>query len=104
MIEHMKILITEDVMTKQFVCNIEKCKGACCIEGDLGAPLEDKELAILDSIYPEVEPYLMEKGKEAIESQGKYIKDWEDEFSTPTINGAECAYVFYDFKEFKMRN
>lgn len=98
MIEHKKVLITEDVINKEFVCNIKKCKGACCIEGDLGAPLEDGELQILEDIYPHVEPYLMEAGKKAIKEQGKYIEDWEDDYSTPTIDGKECAYVFYDFK------
>lgn len=98
MIEHKNVLISPDVIEKEFVCNITKCKGACCIEGDLGAPLEEEELEILEKIYPKVEPYLMEKGKKAIQEQGVYIKDWENDFSTPTIDDKECAYVFYDFE------
>ncbi len=97
MLEHKGVLISSDVLEEQFVCDLNKCKGACCIEGDLGAPLEKHELQTLDDIYDKVEPYLMEDGKKAIQEQGKYIKDWEDDFSTPTIEGRECAYVFYDF-------
>ena len=66
------------------------------MEGDLGAPLYDEELGILDDIYPEVEPYLNDVGRAAIEKQGKYILDDDNEFSTPTIGGKECAYAIYD--------
>jgi hypothetical protein len=99
MIEHKNVLISLDLIEKEFVCNINKCKGACCIEGDLGAPLEKDELEVLEKIYPEVEPYLMEEGKKAIEEQGTWIKDWEDDFSTTTIDEKECAYAFYDFEQ-----
>ncbi|RYU92997.1 DUF3109 family protein [Emticicia agri] len=88
--------ISDDVAEKFFVCNLEKCKGACCVEGDLGAPLEEAELPILEEIYKEVKPYLSEAGIKAIEEQGKYIKDWEGDFSTPTIDDRECAYAIYD--------
>jgi Protein of unknown function (DUF3109) len=91
-------VISDDVAEKFFVCNLEKCKGACCVEGDLGAPLEESELPILDEIYEQVKPYLSEKGIKAIEKQGKYIKDWEGEFSTTTIDDKECAYAIYDQK------
>ncbi len=90
--------ISDDVADKFFVCNLDKCKGACCVEGDLGAPLEDDELAILEEIYPAVKPYLSEAGIKAIESQGKYIKDWEGDYSTTTIDEKECAYAIYDEK------
>jgi hypothetical protein len=99
MIEVNNQLVSLDVKEKLFVCNLEKCKGACCVEGDLGAPLEDEELKILEDIYPKVKPYLMEEGIKAIEEQGTSIVDEDEEFSTPTINGAECAYVFYDEKK-----
>ncbi len=89
-------LISEDVLEKFFVCNLEKCKGACCVEGDLGAPLEETELGILKEIYPAVEPYLSVEGRKAIEEQGLYIQDFEGDYSTPTIGGKECAYAVYD--------
>ena len=89
-------VISDDVRDKFFVCNLEKCKGACCVEGDLGAPLEEGELQILQDNYELIKPYLSRKGREAIEEQGLYIKDWEGDFSTPTIKDRECAYAIYD--------
>ncbi|WP_296622487.1 DUF3109 family protein [Marivirga sp.] len=91
-------VITDDIKDKNFVCNIEKCKGACCVEGDLGAPLTDEELPIMKEIYPKVKPYLSAEGIKAIEEQGEYIEDWEGDYSTTTINEKECAYAVYDEK------
>lgn len=88
--------ISDDIAEQQFVCDLHKCKGACCVEGDLGAPLEESELKILEEIYYKIEPYLSEEGKNAIKDQGKYIKDWEGDYSTTTINEKECAYAIYD--------
>lgn len=98
MIEHGETLISDDIKENFFVCDLEKCKGACCIEGDLGAPLEKHELSILDDIFEEVKPYLSRKGITEIEKQGKYILDEEGDYSTPTIDGKECAYAIYDEK------
>ena len=89
-------VISDDIKDKFFVCNYEKCKGACCVEGDLGAPLEEAELKILEENYEHIKPYLSEEGRKAIEEQGLYIKDWEDDFSTTTIENRECAYAVYD--------
>jgi hypothetical protein len=88
--------ISDDIKEKFFVCNLDKCKGACCVEGDLGAPLLDSELPIMDSIYEKVKPYLSQEGIAAIEAQGTYIKDWEGDYSTTTIDEKECAYAYYD--------
>jgi hypothetical protein len=96
MIDIANTLISLDVVEKQFVCNLSKCKGACCVEGDLGAPLDDDELQILDEIYPIVKPYLRKEGIEAIEKQGTWVLDDFKEHSTPLINNKECAYVVYD--------
>jgi hypothetical protein len=91
-------VISDDIKDSYFVCNLDKCKGACCLEGDLGAPLEEDELQKLEEVYEHVKPYLSEKGVQEIERQGKYIKDYEDDFSTPTIEGKECAYAIFDEK------
>ncbi|MEM7108425.1 MAG: DUF3109 family protein [Bacteroidota bacterium] len=98
MIEIEKTILSDDIKEQFFVCNLKKCRGACCVEGDLGAPLEEDELPILDQIYKQVRPYLSEEGIEAIEKQGTYILDEDDEYSTPTIDGKECAYAIYDKK------
>ena len=68
-------LISEDIFAKSFVCNLTKCKGACCVDGDTGAPLEKEELAILDDIFPKVKPYLRPEGVKAIEEQGTWVID-----------------------------
>jgi len=90
--------ISDDIEDQLFVCNLDKCKGACCVEGDSGAPLEEAELAIMDQIYPFVAPYLSEAGKAVIAKEGTYTKDWEGDYVTPVINGRECAYAIYDLK------
>lgn len=89
-------VVSDDLKDKFFVCNLDKCKGACCVEGDLGAPLEEYELPILAENYEAIKPYLSAAGVKAIEEQGLYIKDWEDDFSTTTIGNRECAYAIYD--------
>ncbi|MBC8109484.1 MAG: DUF3109 family protein [Verrucomicrobia bacterium] len=88
--------ISDDIAEKKFVCDLEKCKGACCTEGELGAPLEVEELETLEAIYEDVAPYLTEAGRKAIAEQGKWVKDFEGDFSTPTVGTAECAYAIYD--------
>ncbi len=70
MIKVGEVLVSDDIRDKEFVCNLEKCKGACCVEGDYGAPLEESELAILEEIYPIVKPYLSKEGIKAIEKAG----------------------------------
>ena len=96
MIEVDHVILSDDIKDEFFVCNLEKCKGACCVEGDLGAPLNEDELQILEDIYPAVAPYLMPEGRKAIEKEGKYILDEEGDYSTTTIGGKECAYALYD--------
>lgn len=91
-------VISDDIRDKFFVCNLEKCKGACCVEGDLGAPLEGDELAILEQNYDKIKPYLSGAGKQAIEEQGLYVIDFEGDYSTPTIENRECAFAIYDDK------
>lgn len=93
-----KTVISDDLADNFFLCDLEKCKGGCCVEGDLGAPLENQELPVLDRIYDEVRPFLTEQGRKAIEDQGRYVLDEDREYSTPTINGKECAYAVYDQK------
>ena len=78
MIKVGEVLVSDDIRDKEFVCNLEKCKGACCVEGDFGAPLLEEELAILEEIYPKVKPYLSARGIEEIERQGTHTIDDED--------------------------
>ena len=89
-------VISDDVSENYFVCDLNKCKGACCVEGDLGAPLEEDELAVMRDIQEKVKPYLTKKGKAELERQGPYVHDEDGDYSTPTINGRECAYAVYE--------
>lgn len=89
-------VLSDDLKENFFVCNLEKCKGACCVEGDLGAPLNEDELAKVDEVVDAVKPYLSPDGRKAIEEQGPYILDEEGDYSTTTINNKECAFAFYD--------
>lgn len=96
MIKVGEVLVSDDIRSVEFVCHLEKCKGACCVEGDLGAPLEEDELEVMKEIQSKVKPYLTKEGKEAIKKQGPYILDEDGDYSTPTIGGRECAYAHYD--------
>lgn len=97
MIAIQNTLVSEDLLDKHFVCDLSKCKGACCVEGDAGAPLEDEEIAMLEEVYEEVKPFLRKEGVKAIEEQGTSIKDERDgEWVTPLVNNAECAYVIFE--------
>ncbi|CAM1362091.1 DUF3109 family protein [Tenacibaculum xiamenense] len=93
-----KTIVSEDILEKEFVCNLSACKGVCCVAGDAGAPLLEDETKILEEIYPKVKPFLRKEGIEAIEKQGTWITSDFDELETPLINDAECAYVTFDEK------
>jgi hypothetical protein len=90
-----KTIVSEDIIQKDFVCNLSACKGACCVEGDAGAPLDAEEVEILKNIYPKVKQYLRPEGIEAIENQGTSIQTKNGELETPLVNGGECAYVVF---------
>ncbi|WMI66882.1 DUF3109 family protein [Aestuariibaculum sp. YM273] len=95
-----KTIVSEDIIEKEFACNLSACKGACCVDGDAGAPLDKEEAQILKDIYPKVKPYLRQEGIDVIESQGTSVTSEDDgELETPLINGADCAYVIYDEKD-----
>lgn len=89
-------LVADDIIENDFVCNLSACKGACCVKGDAGAPVEEAEEQILEEIYSEVKPYLRDEGINAIEEQGKTVRSSFDEIETPLVNGEECAYVTFD--------
>ena len=89
-------LISDQIVEEQFVCDLNKCKGGCCEDGDAGAPLEMQELEELIEHYDVIKPYLTPEGIEVIEKQGKYLYDNEFGWVTPTIKGEMCAYGFRD--------
>lgn len=97
MIQIGNILISKDVVEKPFICDLERCHGACCVEGESGAPLEEEEKAILDEIYEKVEPYLSREGIQAIKKYGRYLIDSDGDLVTPLMNGTgACAFTIFD--------
>ncbi|OIQ40301.1 MAG: hypothetical protein BM563_03235 [Bacteroidetes bacterium MedPE-SWsnd-G1] len=95
MIQIGKTIISEDILEKEFVCNLSACKGACCVDGDAGAPLEEGEIKKLMDVYPKVKPYLRPEGIAAIEEQGLFTTT-DGEHETTLIDGKDCAYVIFD--------
>ena len=90
------VLLSDKIVTDQFVCDLNKCKGACCVDGDAGAPLDRKELKNIDEVFDAVLPYLNETSKKEIEKQGRYVYDSEFGWVTPTINSQICVYGITD--------
>jgi len=90
-----KTIVSEEIIENDFVCNLNACKGACCIDGEAGAPLEDKETEILVDIFRDVKPFLRKEGLSVIELQGAFVRGEDGEWETPLVNNSECAYVVF---------
>lgn len=90
------VLVSDEVIEAQFVCDLHKCKGGCCEDGDAGAPLAKDEKKLLDKHFDVIKPYLTQEGMEAIEQTGKYVYDNEFGWVTPTVEGKICAYGVRD--------
>lgn len=93
-----KTLVSEEILEKDFVCNISACKGECCIAGDAGAPVLDEEIEKLKEVYPKVKHLLRPEGIEAIEREGTYTTSPFGEHETTLVNHQECAFVTFDEK------
>ncbi len=89
-------MISDEVVSEQFVCDLNKCKGGCCEDGDAGAPLENEELEQLRDSVEHIKPYMTSEGLKTIESEGLYKYDQEFGWVTPTIGGRMCAYGYRD--------
>jgi len=89
-------IVSDDVLEKEFVCNLTACKGQCCVDGDAGAPLDKEESVILEEIYPVIKEYLRPEGIAAIESSGTWVIGEDGGYETPLVNNKECAYVIFD--------
>lgn len=92
------ILVSDEVVQAQFVCDLNKCKGGCCEDGDAGAPLTKEEIAKLNEVFETVKPYLSREGIREIEKSGRYQYDRSFGWVTPTIEGKLCAYGTKDNK------
>jgi hypothetical protein len=88
------VLVGDDVVEKQFVCDLARCKGGCCEEGDAGAPLEDEELQKVIDNYERIKPYLTPESIKEIERKGKYVYHREFGWVTPTLGNDREICVF----------
>ena len=89
-------VISFDVLEKYFVCDLDKCLGACCIEGDAGAPIEAEEKNILEELLPIVWDDLTPAAQEKIQEQGVSYIDEEGDLVTSIVNGKDCVFTCYD--------
>jgi hypothetical protein len=96
MLEIGKSVVSLDVITSNFSCDLNACKGACCVTGDSGAPLEPEEVRILEEIFPSIRCYLSEESVKTIEESGTSVIDMEKDTVTPLNDGKECAYVVFE--------
>lgn len=92
------VLVSDKLVSEQFVCDLNACKGACCVDGDAGAPLDKEELKKIDEVFDAVVPYLNDESIRNIREQGRYVYDKEFGWVTPTINSRICVYGITDEK------
>ena len=90
------VLVSDQVVEEQFVCDLSKCKGGCCEDGDAGDPLENKEKEYVKDFFEIVKPYMTKEGIKEIKQVGPYLYDREFGWVTPTIEGKICAYGYKD--------
>lgn len=90
------VLLSDEIIQEQFVCDLDKCKGGCCVDGDCGAPLTEEETKIIAGIYPNIKSNLTPEFIAEIERQGTHTTDDEYGFVTPTVNGGICVYGITD--------
>ncbi|MGL4227891.1 MAG: DUF3109 family protein [Tannerellaceae bacterium] len=89
-------IISLDVFDAKFICDLDKCKGECCVEGESGAPLEDDEVAKLEAVLPIVWDDLSEEAKAVIDAQGVAYEDMDGDMVTSIVNGKDCVFTCYD--------
>jgi hypothetical protein len=87
------ILISSELFDSSFVCDLNACKGACCVEGDRGAPLDSEELPVIDGLLDKIRPYMLPESITLIEKSGYYLKDEDDDYVTNCHPGGECVFA-----------
>ena len=91
-------VVSIDLFEKKFVCDLTACKGACCIEGDAGAPLTFEEVSIMEDDLEKIKPFMRPEGIAAVEETGVFYMDWDNEPVSTLVNEKECAFVTFDEK------
>ena len=96
MIQVGDVILSDDIFEEHFICDLSKCKGSCCVEGDAGAPLEADEIEKINSILPEIWNDLSPLAQSLINTQGISYTDYDGEQVTSIINGRECVFTYTD--------
>ena len=89
-------IISTEIFTQKFVCDLSACKGACCVEGDNGAPLTSEELELIQNNLEKIKPFMTKEGIDEVEQNGVSYLDEDLETVTSLLNGRDCAFVFKD--------
>jgi len=92
MLEIGRAIVSLDILEKKFLCDLLRCKGACCVEGDSGAPVTDEEVMAIQKDFSEIRTYLPENHQTEIEKQGFSVIDIDGDQVTPLVNNQQCAY------------
>lgn len=87
-------LISEDIFDQEFICNLSACKGACCVEGDAGAPVSSEEKAAIEENLSLIKPYLTSASLTDIATKTGFEKDEDDEWVTTCLPSGECNFSF----------
>lgn len=97
-----EVLVSDDILEKQFVCNLTRCKGACCKEGDYGAPLNDEEIVILETELEKIKPFLSDESRIFLAQHGvkKYFKELSG-FGTQLLDDGRCVFVTEENGQYK---
>ncbi|CCZ68914.1 putative uncharacterized protein [Bacteroides sp. CAG:702] len=98
MIEVGDVVVSSDIFTGKFFCDLDACKGVCCIEGDAGAPVELEEVEKLEEVLPVVWEDLSPEAREIIDRQGVVYTDQEGDLVTSIVNGKDCVFTCHDEK------
>ena len=89
-------IVSDEIKETFFCCDMAKCKGACCVEGDAGAPLDEEEISLLEDYIDEIKPFMVPEGITEVEEMGVFDYDAGGKFVTPLIHGKECAFVYFE--------
>lgn len=95
MLEIQDTLVTLDLAEEYFCCDLDKCLGACCIEGDAGAPVSLEEIGKLEEVFPEVKADMLPRAVEEVEENGVAYADADGEMVTALLDGANCAFCTF---------
>ena len=89
-------IVSLEVLEKEFCCDIDHCKGCCCIEGDAGAPVTEEEEQLLTAMLPELLPQMTKEAREVVEKQGIAYNDPSGERVLSIVNDKDCIFARTD--------